>query len=79
MIRDGHFKKSSIEKNINELDQKIEVLREKNSTRVEELQASKKCYLLIRKMNELRSWMKEKLHVALDESYLELVQFLILF
>ena len=56
IVRRGHFKRSTIEKNIGELEQKMEALREKNSSRVEELQMAKKCYLLLRKINEMRSW-----------------------
>jgi phage tail tape-measure protein len=56
VVRRGHFKRTAIEKSIGELEQKMEVLREKNATRVEELQMAKKCYLLLRKINEMRSW-----------------------
>ena len=56
IVRRGHFKRATIEKNMSELEQKMEALRDKNSTRVEELQMAKKCYLLLRKINEMRSW-----------------------
>ena len=56
IVRRGHFKRATIEKSMNELEQKMEALRDKNSTRVEELQMAKKCYLLLRKINEMRSW-----------------------
>ena len=41
-----------------------------------ELKGLRNCRLILRKINEMRSWMKEKLHVALDESYLELTNVL---
>ena len=56
VTRRGHFKRTAIEKSLNELEQKMEILREKNTTRMEELQMAKKCYLLLRKINEMRSW-----------------------
>jgi hypothetical protein len=52
----GHFKRAAIEKSLAELDLKLETLRERNSTKLEELQCTKKCYLILRKMNEMRSW-----------------------
>jgi len=40
VIRRGHFKRAAIEKNLTELEQKMEALRERNMTRMEELQVS---------------------------------------
>ena len=56
VTREGHFKRGAIEKNIGELEQKMEALKDKNATRMEELQMTKKCFLLLRKINQMRSW-----------------------
>merc|ERR1719423_123556 len=71
-MKEGNFQKPAIERDILELENRLEQLKDKNAARMEENQGSKQCSLLLRKINEMRSWMKEKLHVALDESYLDL-------
>ena len=68
-----NFQKPAIERDVRELETRLEQLKDKNAAHMEESQGLKQCSLLLRKIGEMRSWMKEKLHVALDESYLDLV------
>ena len=73
VIRPSNLQKPAIERDVLELETRLEQLKDKNATQMEEGQGLKQCSLLLRKIGEMRSWMKEKLHVALDESYLDLV------
>ena len=68
-----NFQKPAIERDVRELETRLDQLKDKNAAHMEENQGLKQCSLLLRKIGEMRSWMKEKLHVALDESYLDLV------
>ena len=72
LVAQHHFQTPAIERDVLELENRLDQLKDKNAARMEENQGSKQCSLLLRKINEMRSWMKEKLHVALDESYLDL-------
>ena len=72
LIQKDHFQTAAIQRDMLELENRLEQLKDKNAAHMEENQGSKQCSLLLRKINEMRSWIKEKLHVALDESYLDL-------
>ena len=72
LIQKEHFQTAAIQRDMLELETRLEQLKDKNAAHMEENQGSKQCSLLLRKINEMRSWIKEKLHVALDESYLDL-------
>ena len=76
LISEDNFKAGVINSGLIEVEHDLQKLQEKNSGLILELTGLEKCKVIIRKINELRSWLKEKLHVALDESYLELTNIL---
>lgn len=76
LIEDGNFKKDVIASSLVDVEHSLHGLQEKNTTLILELKGLRKCKIIIRKISEMRCWMKEKLHVALDESYLELTNIL---
>ena len=76
LIMNDNFKSEVINSGLIEVEHDLQKLQEKNSNLILELTGLEKCKIIIRKINELRSWLKEKLHVALDESYLELTNIL---
>ena len=76
LIADGNFKKDVIAGNLAQCALGLQNLQDANSAFIMELKGLRNCRLILRKINEMRSWMKEKLHVALDESYLELTNVL---
>ena len=76
LIADGNFKKEAIAGNLAQGALGLQNLQDANSAFIMELKGLRNCRLILRKINEMRSWMKEKLHVALDESYLELTNVL---
>ena len=61
---------------LDQVETGLQNLQEKNATFILELKGLRSCRIILRRVNEMRSWMKEKLHVALDESYLELTNIL---
>ena len=76
LISQDNFKAEVVNSGLIEVEHDLQKLQEKNSGLILELTGLEKCKVIIRKINELRSWLKEKLHVALDESYLELTNIL---
>lgn len=76
LIAGNNFRKEAISLSLDQVDAGLQRLQEKNDKFVLELKGLKRCRIILRRVNEMRSWMKEKLHVALDESYLELTNVL---
>ena len=76
LVNENNFKSEVITSALIEVEHNLQNLQEKNAGLILELTGLAKCKGTIRKINELRSWLKEKLHVALDESYLELTNVL---
>lgn len=76
LVTDDNFKKDTISSSLIDVEHSLQGLQSKNASLVVELKGIRKCKITLRKVNEMRSWMKEKLHVALDESYLELTNVL---
>merc|ERR1719500_1390904 len=51
---------------------RMELVREKCSQRLKKLEDSRYLYQFLRKVYDIKSWLKEKTQVALDESYYDL-------
>ncbi len=76
LVEEKNFKSSEVENSLIDVEHRLQNLQEESEKRVLQLQGLRKCKNATRRMNEMRSWMKEKLHVALDDSYLELTNVL---
>ncbi len=76
ILAQDNFRKEAIVLSLDQVDAGLASLQEKNDKLILELKGLKNCRIILRRVNEMRSWMKEKLHVALDESYLELTNIL---
>ena len=76
LIARDNFRKDEIVSGLDQVESGLLSLQEKNAKFILELKGLRSCRIILRRVNEMRSWMKEKLHVALDESYLELTNIL---
>ena len=76
LIARDNFRKDEIISGLDQVESGLLSLQEKNAKFILELKGLRSCRIILRRVNEMRSWMKEKLHVALDESYLELTNIL---
>ena len=76
LIARENFRKDEIILGLDKVEAGLQSLQEKNAKFILELKGLRSCRIILRRVNEMRSWMKEKLHVALDESYLELTNIL---
>ena len=76
LIAEGNFRQDAITFDLDQAEVGLHNLQEKSEKFLLELKGLRNCRLILRRVNEMRSWMKEKLHVALDESYLELTNIL---
>ena len=76
LVARDNFRKEEIVLGLDQVETGLQNLQEKNATFILELKGLRSCRIILRRVNEMRSWMKEKLHVALDESYLELTNIL---
>nr|XP_040577591.1 spectrin beta chain, non-erythrocytic 1-like [Lepeophtheirus salmonis] len=76
LIENNHFAKEKIQDNLEDLKERLDKLKNNSLKRAQDLEHSKRCHLLLRKIFEMKSWSKEKLQIALDETYLDLTNIL---
>eukprot|EP00096_Caligus_rogercresseyi_P009860 TRINITY_DN3445_c0_g1_i1.p1 TRINITY_DN3445_c0_g1~~TRINITY_DN3445_c0_g1_i1.p1 ORF type:complete len:1494 (-),score=668.45 TRINITY_DN3445_c0_g1_i1:164-4645(-) len=76
LIQNDHFAKDKIQEHLEDLKDRLDQLKNNSFKRAQDLEHSKRCHLLLRKIFEMKSWSKEKLQIALDETYLDLTNIL---
>merc|ERR1719347_742959 len=72
LAKDNHFDTDIILSMIKSARSRMEFVREKCSQRLKKLEDSRQLFQFLRKVNDIKSWVKEKTQVALDESYYDL-------
>ena len=72
LIKDGHFDADKIMEMVKSVKTRMELVKEKCNQRLKKLEDSRYLYQFLRKVYDIKSWVKEKTQVALDESYYDL-------
>merc|ERR550519_2347238 len=72
LIQDDHYESDKIKEIIETAKQRMIVTKDRCETRKEKLEDSRRLYQFLRKVYDIKSWLKEKTQVALDESYYDL-------
>ena len=72
MINNDHFDAVKIKEMVEAAKSRMEAVREKCVQRLRKLEESRQLYQFLRKVYDIKSWVKEKTQVALDESYYNL-------
>ena len=69
LLRNENYDADTITPMIKTSKSRLETIRDKSDQRLKKLLDSKDLHLFLRKVFDLKSWVKEKIQVALDESY----------
>jgi len=72
LIKNDHFDADMILNMIKSTRVRMEMVKEKSVQRLKKLEDSRCLYQFLRKVYDIKSWVKEKTQVALDESYYDL-------
>jgi len=72
LSRNNHFDADIILSMIKSARSRMELVRDKCTLRLKKLEDSRHLYQFLRKVYDIKSWVKEKTQVALDESYYDL-------
>ena len=72
LINNDHFDAVKIKEMVEAAKSRMEAVREKCVQRLRKLEESRQLYQFLRKVYDIKSWVKEKTQVALDESYYNL-------
>ena len=72
LINNDHFDAVKIKEMVEAAKSRMEAVREKCVQRLRKLEESRQLYQFLRKVYDIKSWVKEKTQVALDESYYDL-------
>ena len=72
LINNDHFDAVKIKEMVEVAKTRMEAVREKCVQRLRKLEESRQLYQFLRKVYDIKSWVKEKTQVALDESYYDL-------
>ena len=72
LVNNDHMERARIQEMARQAEARLAVLRERAELRGKKLADSRTFYSFLRKVYDIKAWVKEKTQVALDESYLEL-------
>merc|ERR1719228_1695946 len=72
LINNDHLEARKIKEMVDTARARMEAVREKCVLRLKKLEDSRHLYQFLRKVYDIKSWVKEKTQVALDESYYDL-------
>merc|ERR1711892_880048 len=72
LTKNDHFDADIILSMVKSARSRMELVRDKCSQRLKKLEDSRHLYQFLRKVYDIKSWVKEKTQVALDESYYDL-------
>ena len=73
LFQDNHYEADEIQELMETpAKQSMLVTNDRCETRKEKLEDSRRLYQFLRKVYDIKSWLKEKTQVALDESYYDL-------
>merc|ERR1711892_192516 len=72
LTKNDHFDADIIISMVKSARSRMELVRDKCSKRLKKLEDSRHLYQFLRKVYDIKSWVKEKTQVALDESYYDL-------
>ena len=72
LVSEDHYDADKVKELLENIKTRLEYIKEKGETRMKKLNASRQLQQFLRKVFDIKTWVKEKVQVALDESYLDL-------
>ena len=72
LVSEDHYDSDKVKELLENIRTRLEYVKDKGETRMRKLHASRQFQQFLRKVFDIKTWVKEKVQVALDESYLDL-------